>query len=352
MAYSPSTLPDFPASDFGPEFKVAPTVPLRVDDIIVEREVGRPAQRLPLARARPDLMPFADLPGEPEFAIDDEVLDAVAVGEARSPVADDPGRRPSELDPGRIDRERARRQPGLLHLVAAASFVEGAAAIECRRLLDWVPANDELVAWLESRWAPEEQQHGEVLRRYLAHVWPEFDHARGFEAFSRADAARQAQAGFAASPGLEMLARSVTEVGSAVFYRALQEEAAEPHLQQLASRLRRDELRHYRHFQHFFRQFDAQERVGRKRIMRTMWERLHRDRHGRAGEALRQVHALQSAAGGQDDPASSEQALVRRMHERYPIGMPARMLFKSLHLPATWEVLAEPAARLLRRSLA
>ena len=81
----------------------------------------------------------------------------------------------SDIPYGSIDQRRARADPYLLCLVAGASFVEITADRYAGNLALYFATDSTLAQWLTERWAKEEQQHGQALRRYVETVWPELD---------------------------------------------------------------------------------------------------------------------------------------------------------------------------------
>lgn len=163
-----------------------------------------------------------------------------------------------------IDLQRVHAREDLFYLVTAASFIESGSDLYTRNLIHYCAGEAELVGWLQDRWEQEEMRHGRALHAYVRHVWPEFDWDRAYAAFFE-DYSRQCTLDeFESTPGLEMVARCVIETGTATFYQALAEQArAEPVLSGIATRIRADEIDHYKHFYHYFRNYRAGQAMGR-----------------------------------------------------------------------------------------
>ena len=115
-------------------------------------------------------------------------------------------------------------------------------------------------------WGIEEEQHGQALGRWAEMADPTFslELARArFRATYRLPldldhSVRGSQAG-------ELLARCVVESGTASFYSAIRDLAAEPVLRQIAGHIAADEFRHYKLFYDRMRPYQASERMSLRR---------------------------------------------------------------------------------------
>ncbi len=249
-----------------------------------------------------------------------------------------------------IDLARTRDQENLFYLVAAASFVEIASDLYTDNLIRYFDGDNEIKAWLESRWRREEVRHGQVLRAYVQHVWPEFDWQRAYSAFYADYSQRCTVDQFEASRSLEMVARCMIETGTATLYQALSELTAEPVLAGITTRIKADEIGHYKYFYHFFRLYNAKEAPGRLHILGAIKRRMTEARNDDIECALWHAYIVR-----QRHPDNAEfrvlrtqlGALVRRY---YPIPMAVKMLLKPLDLPVSLlRLLQGPVARLATR---
>jgi hypothetical protein len=88
-----------------------------------------------------------------------------------------------EIDYSSIDVAKVRNNRTLFYLLAAASFIESGSDTYAGNLAKYYADVPEAARWLAEHWECEELQHGQALRRYVAHVWPEFDWERGYRRF-------------------------------------------------------------------------------------------------------------------------------------------------------------------------
>jgi len=254
-----------------------------------------------------------------------------------------------------IDVARARQHRTLFYLMASASFIESGSDLYAGNLAQYYADCPEAAQWLIHHWEREELQHGRALRRYVETVWPEFDWERGYARFFEEYSVTCSIDQFEPTQALEMVARCVVETGTATFYRAIAqaaEDADEPVLRDLASRISADEVRHYKHFFHFFNACNAREGVGRARVLKALASRLREIKNEDAVIALRNVLRIERA---QDDVPDADvrdlnsrvSALVR---SHLPIDMAAKMLLKPLHLrPGFERSIRPPLVALVRR---
>ncbi len=173
----------------------------------------------------------------------------------------------SEIDFRAIQSERVRSNRDLFYLLVSASFIESGSDTYAGNLATYYARVPEAAEWLSEHWEAEELQHGLALRRYVEHVWPEFDWERGYERFFQEYSETCSIDQFEPTEALEMAARCVVETGTAAYYRALELASDEPVLRALTRRIANDEVRHYKHFYRFFNRFAESEQVGRARVL-------------------------------------------------------------------------------------
>lgn len=153
---------------------------------------------------------------------------------------------------GAIDPQKIVADTDWFYLLAGASFVEILSDLYTRNLVSYYADDEEAVAWLETEWQPEEMQHGRALRQYVETVWPDFDWEWAFAGFRQDYTPYCRTELLGPSRALEMAERCVVETGTSSFYAMIQAASPEPVLAQLASRIRNDEVHHYKYSTGFF----------------------------------------------------------------------------------------------------
>ncbi|SHI34947.1 ferritin-like domain-containing protein [Pollutimonas bauzanensis] len=251
-----------------------------------------------------------------------------------------------------IDLSQIKDQENLFYLVAAASFVEIASDLYTDNLIHYFKGDEEVIAWLESRWRPEEVRHGHVLRAYVNHVWPEFDWQQAYSAFYAEYSPLCTPDNFEASRSLEMVARCIVETGTATFYQALTQQTTEPVLAGIAARIRADEIGHYKYFYRYFRLYNGKEAPGRLRILGAIKRRLLEARNDDAECALWHAYLVRQPEAHADKAAfrALRSRLGKQVRRHYPLDMAVKMLLRPLSLPdAVTRLLQGPLARLTAR---
>lgn len=187
-----------------------------------------------------------------------------------------PGKRwsMSELPFDAIERARVADDLQLFYLVACASFIEITTDLYTRNLGEYFAGDDEVTGWLESRWRPEELQHGAALKRYVQTAWPDFDWERAYRGFYDEYSRLCVVESLAPTRPLEMVARCVVEMGTASYYTVLNQASDEPVLRQLTRNIRNDEINHYAHFFHYYQKYGGRPGSGRLKTLRTLIDRL------------------------------------------------------------------------------
>ncbi|AZG14303.1 ferritin-like domain-containing protein [Cupriavidus pauculus] len=247
----------------------------------------------------------------------------------------------ADIDYAAIDVARVRDNRTLFYLLVGASFVESGSDTYAGNLASYYAAVPEAAEWLSRHWEAEELQHGLALRRYVEHVWPEFDWELGYRRFFEEYSATCSIDNFEPTLALEMAARCVVETGTASYYRALEQASDEPVLRDLSRRIASDEVRHYKHFFRYFNELSDRERLGRGKVLSALARRLLEIKNEDTEIALRNV--LRVEQGREDVPEREVRALNSRcsavVRRHLPIEMTVKMLLRPLHLHARLESL-------------
>lgn len=240
----------------------------------------------------------------------------------------------SDINYQAIEVERVRGDRDLFYLLVSASFIESGSDTYASNLATYYARVPDAAGWLSEHWEAEELQHGLALRRYVEHVWPEFDWERGYERFFAEYSKTCSIDQFEPTEALEMAARCVVETGTAAYYRALEQASDEPVLRDLTRRIANDEVRHYKHFYQFFNRFVEAERLGKLRVFGALARRLLEIKNEDAAIALRNV--LRMERGVEEIPDQEVKALNTRVsaviRKNLPIEMTVKMLLRPLHL--------------------
>ncbi|MBI3433099.1 MAG: ferritin-like domain-containing protein [Hydrogenophilales bacterium] len=235
-----------------------------------------------------------------------------------------------------IDHALVENREDLFYLVVAASFVEIASDLYTDNLAKYFEGDHEVVDWLVNRWQVEEIRHGRSLRAYARHAWPDFDWESAYSGFFAEYSHLCTLDQFEPTRGLEMVARCVVETGTATLYQTLAQQTEEPVLAGIATRIRADEINHYKHFYRYFRKYNAINPAGRLRIFSAIRRRLFEARQDDAVCALWHAYLIRNPAANAGKPQFRALCtqLGRQVRQHYPITMAARMLLKPLSLPA------------------
>lgn len=259
-----------------------------------------------------------------------------------TPPAEMPGDLPwsvAEIDYDAIDVARVRDDRTLFYLLTGASFIESGSDTYAGNLAQYYADVPDAAKWLAEHWESEELQHGLALRRYVEHVWPEFDWERGYQRFFDEYSQTCSVDNFERTQALEMAARCVVETGTATYYRALEQASDEPVLRNLTRRIANDEVRHYKHFFRYFNDLNHREQLGRAKVLAALARRLLEIKNEDAEIALRNV--LRIEQNREDVPDREVRALNSRcsavVRRHLPIEMTVKMLLRPLHLHARLE---------------
>jgi hypothetical protein len=250
-----------------------------------------------------------------------------------------------------VEIGRVRPREELFLLLAGASFVESASDLYTRNLVEQFRGDAEVSWWLTHHWEPEELQHGQALCAYVNRVWPEFDWQTAFDAFLAEHSRRCTPEELEPTPGLEMAARCVVEMGTATFYRAIQVLSDEPVLAHLVGTIQRDEIRHYKHFYRYFNKYNKIEHNNRAAVLgalaRRLREILRSDVERGSWYPYHSRHAHASRNEREFRRAVARTASLVRRH--YPASMAIKMLLKPLALPPALNRLSHGTVKLAQR---
>ena len=179
-----------------------------------------------------------------------------------------------ELPYHRVDRAAIADNRLLFYILTTASFIEIMSDLYTENLAEYFADDEEVCAWLNNGWEPEELQHGKALRRYVNTVWPDFDWDATFEKFS-ADYATYCNVEFLGpTRALELARRCIVETGTCSYYSMVRKFSPCPVLTELAGNIRSDEASHYRHFYDYFKRYNRAERPSRAALLKTLIGRI------------------------------------------------------------------------------
>src|SRR5271170_2905738 len=239
----------------------------------------------------------------------------------------------------------------MFYLISAASFVEATTDLYTRNLIDYFADDDEITAWLQAQWLPEELQHGSALRRYVQLAWPDFDWDGVYEEFLPEFAAQCVEDGVEPTRTREMASRCIVEMGTSSYYRTLSRMTDEPVLSELTQRIADDEINHYKHFFRYLRKYQKREGQRRIGIVRALWNRL-RMIDG-ADSRIAMHHIYHACHPGQPfnerifrELRRGSRALIR---PHFPHRMCIQMLLTPLCLPRRAQRLAAPLCEAVAR---
>jgi len=250
-----------------------------------------------------------------------------------------------------IDLARIRERDDLFVLVCSASLIESGSGLYTRNLVHYFAKDLEICDWLRDHWEPEELQHGQALKAYIQHGWPEFDWNGAYVDFLEQYSKLCTADNLEPTRGQEMVARCVVEMGTTTYYQALNSVCDEPVLRALTWRIRNDELQHYRHFYRYFLKYQIQAPVGRLLVIAALWRRLAELRHSDTEIALRCATYWRFG----ERTAPSTFATIRRevlglVSVRYPVKLAIRMTLKPLQLNSRFQRWVErPLAAIVSR---
>nr|WP_206064371.1 ferritin-like domain-containing protein [Oleiagrimonas sp. C23AA] len=256
------------------------------------------------------------------------------------------------IDFASIDPELARANDDLVCLICASSFIESGSDLYAANLVAHYEGDEDVQGWLRDQWEHEELQHGRALATYVRHAWPDFDWDAAFKDFFAEYGAVCTAENLEDRRGLELAARCVVETGTASLYRAIHGLTTEPVLKQLTAHIKNDEVRHYKYFYKYFREYEAREKNGRRRVFGALWRRLMEIRDEDGDIAIKHVFAYRHPEYNQSKASFRQAAnrvndIVRR---NLPTEMTVKMLLKPLDLsPRVNNFIQKPLTRITER---
>ena len=225
----------------------------------------------------------------------------------------------------------------LFYIVLSASFIESATDTYTANLIDFFRGDADVSGWLKDRWEQEELQHGAALRRYAETAWPEIDWQAAYDSFFQEFSEKCAGDGLEATRCLETVSRCIVEMGTASYYSTLSALSPDPVLAQLATLIRRDEVRHYKHFYRYFRAYWKREHPGRLGVLRAIFRRMRMMDSSDSNIALKNAYLLRHRGAHYDAFVYRKlQKQIRlAMGANFPVEMSAKMTLKPLDLSPT-----------------
>jgi hypothetical protein len=254
-----------------------------------------------------------------------------------------------DIDYHAIDVAKVKENRFLFHLLTIASFIEITSDVYAKNLAQYYEENTEAVKWLKEIWQREEVQHGEALKAYVQHTWPEFPWEKAYDRFLELYLPLCNVGEFQPTKGLEMLARMIVETGTSSMYRAFEEYAQsldEPVLAHLSHLIYKDEVNHYSYFDHYFKYYNDTEQQGRKEILKVIKQRLKEAAGEDIEMGFRSIYETEH--NEPFEPAFYEafqKELNRLAKKHYPYAMAIKMAMHPLHLNKAVEVSMVPVIR-------
>ncbi|HEX7339078.1 MAG TPA: ferritin-like domain-containing protein [Rhodanobacteraceae bacterium] len=248
------------------------------------------------------------------------------------------------IDFANIKVDRIRPNDDLMCLLCASAFIESGSDIYTHNLVEHYRGDAEIEAWLRDHWEHEELQHGRALATYVTHVWPDFDFDAAFKSFIGEYAGVCKPELLEPSRCLEMAARCVVETGTATLYRAIHESTDEPVLKALTKNIKSDEVHHYSHFYHYFQKYQSQQKLGRIKVLRTLWRRLREIGNEDGDIALRHVFKFRHPEYLVDQATfrKASQRVYAVVRHNLSAEMAIKMMLKPLDLPARVNTAVQP----------
>ena len=255
------------------------------------------------------------------------------------------------IDWSAIRSDTAKGSEAFFYLVAAASFMESATDRYTANLIAQFRGEDEVTAWLEQHWLPEELQHGRALRGYVQIAWPNFDWDRAYEAFLNEFSCYCSADELEPTRAREMASRCVVEMGTASYYTTLSRMSHDPVLATIARRIAEDEIRHYKHFYRYFRRYQQIEPETRVAVFGALFNRLRMI--DRQDSLIAMKHLYAGMHPGQPFDRRTYRALRSDLRflirPHFPHRMCVQMLLKPLDLGQLTRRIAIPLAEALAR---
>ena len=246
----------------------------------------------------------------------------------------------SSIDPARVDHDEA-----MYYLVIGASFIENAADLYTGNLVSFYRDDASLTAWLEDQWQWQELQHGEALRTYVEHAWPDFEWEAAYADFLADYSKLCLVENFKPGATQELAARCVVETGTASLYRMLHLASGEPVLRTLTQHIYMDEVLHYRMFHRYQRRYREADGTTRRQVAGALLSRLRETRNEDCYLAFKHIWRwTHPGETFRDEDYIAIGPKIRAIALTYwPYGLTANMLLSPLDLPTATKPLARRA---------
>jgi hypothetical protein len=244
-----------------------------------------------------------------------------------------------DIDFSAVDTDTLSRDPTMLWLATASSFVESASDVYTQNLLQYFSKDAEISRWLMQQWKPEELQHGRALRAYVEAAWPEFDWQAAFDGFLLDYAQLCRVEVLGPTFALELASRCVIETATSTLYRAVRDATTDPVLRKVADNIQRDKTRHFKYFFYFFRQYQIVGGTSRWAIAKMLAARASEIRDSDTVCALRHIRDgltgdHKSHAHLVPDASTMNRLITTRLRRHYPLDAAIKMLLAPMALPA------------------
>lgn len=230
----------------------------------------------------------------------------------------------------------------LFYSIAISSFIESTTPEYVANLGRVFRDDPHVRDWLEHTWRHEEVRHGSLMRTQLETLWPEFDVERAYADFTRCYVPRCAASLLRPTPGLEALARCVTEALAAASYRALASYTGCSHLKAVFLAMAADEARHYAYFRRAFERHNRQENHGRIKRLQIVLARslLVRDEDLPIAFSSLNMHWTSPPPFAREDYAGYLRLVTHLMRTQFPMTAACRMLMQPVAAGTWLETLA------------
>lgn len=226
--------------------------------------------------------------------------------------------------------DSARADAFLFYSMAISAFIESTTPEYVVNLVRIFDKDPQTRSWLEGTWQREEIGHGRLVREQVERIWPEFDFDGAYADFTRRYVPRCDVSLLRPTPGLEALARCVTEAQAAASYRALASYTDGSPLAPMFLGMAADEARHYSYFRRAFERHNEAEKHGSAARLRVVVSRtlLVGDEDLALAFASSNLGFRDPPPFHRDDYASYRRFATDLIAHHFPVLAATRMLLK------------------------
>lgn len=246
-----------------------------------------------------------------------------------------------------IDIDKMKDNIFLFKLLVIASFIEITSHVYEKNLIEYYKNDGETTQWLQDTWEPEEIQHGKSLKKYINTVWNEFDWEKHYNIFGENFIPLCKVEDLEPTYSGEMIARMVIETGTSTFYKALVNYAKdlnEPVLEDLASKIAKDELYHFEMFVKVFKKYKEEENISKNDITKILYSKLKEINN----EDIKIAYEAIKSDQNYDEYIQQTKQFAKKY---YPYKMATKMFIRPLNLHKSMEniitTIVSPAFRIL-----